>query len=113
MRLVYIVDDLESVTAWIDVLVCLYTVASDVDISLDLRLLQFIRSKNPSKHPETKYPKPRHLPIYRCSSGRTNEDLSGQSISSSTSCTYRSSCASSHYGRVYLSAQEYSSPVPG
>ena len=39
MRLVYIVDDLESVTAWIDVLVCLYTVASDVDISLDLRLL--------------------------------------------------------------------------
>ena len=45
MRLVYVVDDLESVTAWIDVLVCLYTVASDVDISLDLRLLQFIRSK--------------------------------------------------------------------
>ena len=53
MRLVYVVDDLESITAWIDVLVCLYTVASDVDISLDLRLLQFIRSKKPSKHPET------------------------------------------------------------
>ena len=45
MRLVYVVDDLESITAWIDVLVCLYTVASDVDISLDLRLLQFICSK--------------------------------------------------------------------
>lgn len=42
MSLVHVVDDLESITAWVNVLIGLHTIAGHINISLDLRLLRIV-----------------------------------------------------------------------